>query len=184
VVNPELTRMAGLSEEDVDALASRKLAELERKEDAYRRGRPPLSLEDRTVILVDDGAATGSSMRAAALGLRRRGVAGIVAALPVASRQAVREILKDADEVVCVMTPEPFRAVGQWYRDFSEVTDEEVAECLEGARARLREKRVEKTKSTGAADPFRNRGIVGRLDGSRRGAGSGVVFPWKRQRPA
>lgn len=84
-------RLAGLSKEEVEAISVRRLTQLARKENAYRRGRPPMTLEDRTVILVDDGAATGSSMRAAAL--------------------ALREILKEADEVVCVMSPEPFRAM-------------------------------------------------------------------------
>ncbi|HKP98079.1 MAG TPA: phosphoribosyltransferase, partial [Fibrobacteria bacterium] len=137
VIHPELARVAGLSEKELDALARHRLAVLERKEEGYRRGRPPVSPGNRTIVLVDDGAATGASMRAAILGLRRRNAAGIVVALPVASRQAVADIRKDADELICPLAPEPFQAVGQWYDDFSQVRDEEVAERLDRARTWL-----------------------------------------------
>ncbi|MDB5050456.1 MAG: Protein-L-isoaspartate O-methyltransferase [Fibrobacteres bacterium] len=137
VINRDLVRRAGLSDGELEKLARKRLAELERKEAEYRRGRPPMPLEERTIILVDDGAATGSSMRAALLGLRQRRVAGIVVALPVASRQAVAEIMKEADDVICPLTPEPFQAVGLWYEDFSQVSDKEVAELLDEARSWL-----------------------------------------------
>jgi putative phosphoribosyl transferase len=134
IVNPELVRLAGLSEKELDTLARRRLAVLERKESEYRRGRPSMPLYDRTVLLVDDGAATGSSMRAAIMGLRRMDVAGIVAALPLASSQALEDIAREADEVICPLVPEPFHAVGAWYYDFTQITHEEAAELLDRAR--------------------------------------------------
>jgi putative phosphoribosyl transferase len=134
IVNPELVRLAGLSEKELDTLARRRLAVLERKESEYRRGRPPMPLYDRTVLLVDDGAATGSSMRAAIMGLRRMNVAGIVVALPLASSQALESIGREADEVICPLVPEAFHAVGAWYYDFTQITHEEAAELLDKSR--------------------------------------------------
>lgn len=152
VINPELLKAAALSEQELETLARRQLAVLERKESDFRRGLSPVSVDDRTVILVDDGAATGASMRAAILGLHRRNAAGIVAALPVASRQAMADILKVADEIVCPSTPEPFQAVGLWYADFSQVPDEEVAERLKEARTWLpRNRDAEKPTAKTAA---------------------------------
>jgi putative phosphoribosyl transferase len=137
IVNPELVRLAGLSDKELDTLARRRLAVLERKESEYRRGRPPMPLYDRTVLLVDDGAATGSSMRAAIMGLRRMDVAGIVVALPLASSQALESITREADEVICPLVPEPFHAVGAWYYDFTQITHEEAADFLDKSRAWL-----------------------------------------------
>ena len=107
------------------------LAELERRERAYREGRPALDLHGVTAILVDDGLATGSTMRAAVQSARARQPSQVVVAVPVAAPDACEQLRDVADDVVCARTPEPFSAVGQWYRDFSQTTDEEVRQLLE-----------------------------------------------------
>lgn len=107
------------------------LAELERRERAYREGRPALDLHGATAILVDDGLATGSTMRAAVQSARARQPSQVVVAVPVAAPDACEQLRDVADDVVCARTPEPFSAVGQWYRDFSQTTDEEVRQLLE-----------------------------------------------------
>jgi predicted phosphoribosyltransferase len=112
------------------------MKELRRRELAYRRGKPALDVKDRIVILVDDGIATGSSMRAAVEALRKLGPAKIVVAVPVASPHATRELSNLAAEIVCLSAPEDFTAVGQWYSDFESTTDEEVTAALESAAAR------------------------------------------------
>ncbi|HLS79888.1 MAG TPA: phosphoribosyltransferase [Steroidobacter sp.] len=109
--------------------------ELERRERAYRGGRPPLSAQGRTVILVDDGAATGASMRAAVQASRKLEAKKIVVALPVASTDAYQMLRKEADEVVCVSIPLAFYAVGQWYEEFTQTTDKEVTDLLARASA-------------------------------------------------
>jgi putative phosphoribosyl transferase len=114
-------------------IEARERAELERREHAYRGDRPPLDVRGRTAILVDDGLATGSSMRAAIAGLRRLQPAAIIVAVPVAGRDVCEELRAIADSTVCVFTPEPFRAVGLWYDDFSQTTDEEVRLLLAAA---------------------------------------------------
>jgi putative phosphoribosyl transferase len=117
-----------------DALAStlqRERAELLRQEQAYRRGQPPMDVRGRTVILVDDGMATGASMRAAVRALRCLGPARVVAAVPVASVESCRELGELADACVCVAQPQPFLAVGVWYEDFAPTSDAEVIACLE-----------------------------------------------------
>ena len=114
----------------IDAVAAREQGELERRERAYRDERPAPDVRGRTVILVDDGLATGSTMRAAALALRQQGPARVVVAVPVASREACEEFRGEVDDIVCVATPEPFMGVGRWYEDFSQTTDEEVRSLL------------------------------------------------------
>jgi predicted phosphoribosyltransferase len=104
--------------------------ELERRERVYRGGRPPLDAKDQTVILVDDGAATGATMCAAVRAVRKLGAKKIVVALPVASADAFQMLRREADEVICISTPFPFYAVGQWYADFSQTTDQEVKDLL------------------------------------------------------
>lgn len=130
VLNDELLRSVGLSEGQVAEVTRRELATVARQEELYRGDREPLRLEGRTVILVDDGLATGATMRAAILALRSRGVGGIVVAVPVAPRQACAALAQEVDEMVCPSCPDQFSAVGLWYRDFSAVSDEEVRERL------------------------------------------------------
>ena len=130
LLNDSLIRLAGVSEREVEDVIAREEVELRRRERLYRQERPPPELRGRTVILVDDGLATGASMRAAAEGVRRQGAAAVIVAVPVASAETCQELRVVADEVLCLTTPEPFRAVGIWYRDFSETTDDEVRELL------------------------------------------------------
>lgn len=132
VMNDPVLRAAGVPEQAVEEIAAEEGAELRRREDAYRGERPPLSIADLVVILVDDGLATGASMRAAVEAARLHGPARIVVAVPVAPTQAVRDLAVVADEVVCPATPPDFTAVGNHYRDFTATTDEEVRALLRG----------------------------------------------------
>lgn len=134
VINPELLEHAGLSKIELDKLSKSKIRELAGKESLFRRGNPAVPLKGRTIILVDDGSATGASMRVALQALRRLGPEYIIAAVPVASFEALQSIQDVADETVCLQTPEPFHAVGHWYEDFQQVTDEEVIQCLDRSR--------------------------------------------------
>jgi predicted phosphoribosyltransferase len=119
----------------VQAVAARELQELARRERAYRGDRPALDVRGRIVILVDDGLATGSTMRAAVAALRRLGPDLIVAAVPTAAPSACAELGLEADVCICCITPDPFYAVGTWYEDFSQTTDEEVRDLLQRADA-------------------------------------------------
>ena len=130
LVNRDVVEALGISQQTIDAAASREQHELERREREYRDGRSPIEVQQRTVILVDDGLATGSSMRVAATALRTKAPAQIVVAVPVASPSTCREFEGEVERVICAVTPEPFWAVGQWYRNFSQTTDEEVRELL------------------------------------------------------
>jgi predicted phosphoribosyltransferase len=130
VLDPGIVRTLGISGSEIERAVDAELRELERREAAYRDGREPPQLEGKTVILVDDGLATGSTMRAAALAVRQAKPQQIVAAVPVAARETCDEFRDVVDEVVCVLTPSPFRAVGLWYDDFSQTSDEEVRELL------------------------------------------------------
>lgn len=134
VVNDDVVRQLAIPGAVIDAVAAEERRELERRERAYRNDRPPPDVKGRTVILIDDGLATGSTMRAAAAALRKLGPARIVVAVPVSAPETCEEIREEVDEVVCAVTPEPFRGVGLWYKDFSQTTDEEVRELLERAR--------------------------------------------------
>jgi putative phosphoribosyl transferase len=131
VLDEGVLRWLGISEEQIQRALARELDELRRREAAYRDGRPLPDLKDKLVILVDDGLATGASMQAAARAVRRYEPARIVIAVPVASRATCDEFRDEVDEVVCAVTPEPFRAVGNWYEDFAQTSDEEVRELLE-----------------------------------------------------
>jgi len=133
VVNEDVVRAAGIPDAVIDAVAAEEERELERRERDYRDGRPPVDVEGRTVILVDDGLATGSSMRVAVLALKRKRPAQIVVAVPVAAPTTCAEFESEVDQVICAVTPEPFRSVGQWYGDFSQTTDEEVRDLLRRA---------------------------------------------------
>ncbi len=128
-----LLQRLGVDEAELQRVLARERAELERRERAYRGQRPALEIRDRLLIVVDDGLATGATMRAALRSLKRLGPARIVVAVPVASREACREIAALADACVCPAQPEVFWAVGQWYADFAQVTDAQVQACLERA---------------------------------------------------
>jgi putative phosphoribosyl transferase len=142
VINEEVVRQLDIPGELMDAVAAEEQRELERRERAYRDDRPPPDVKGRTVILIDDGLATGSTMRAAAAALRKQGPARIVIAVPVAAAQTCDEFREEVDEILCAVTPEPFRGVGLWYQDFSQTTDEEVRELLEKARKLPKENHV------------------------------------------
>lgn len=131
VLNDHVVRTLGISEEEIDRVAVQEQRELERRERAYRKGRPPPELRDRTVILIDDGLATGSTMRAAIDAVRQQGAREVIVAVPVAAVSTCEEFRREVDDIVCAQTPEPFYAVGLWYEDFSQTTDEEVYELLE-----------------------------------------------------
>jgi len=130
VINEDVVNHLRIPGEVIDAVAADELRELERRERAYRGDRPLPDVKGKTVILVDDGLATGSTMRAAAAALRRQRPARIVVAVPVSAPQTCDEYRMGVDEIVCAVTPEPFHAVGQWYEDFSQTPDEEVRELL------------------------------------------------------
>jgi len=117
----------------VQAVSARELEELERRERAYRGDRPALEVRGRTVILVDDGLATGSTMRAAVAAVRRLEPARLIVAVPTAAPSTCAELGPEADECICCITPDPFYAVGVWYEDFSQTTDQEVRDLLDRA---------------------------------------------------
>jgi putative phosphoribosyl transferase len=131
VLNPDVVQSWRITGEDIAAVAAIEQRELERREAAYRGERPRPPVRGRTVILVDDGVATGATMRAAISALRQLGPAKIVVAVPVAPADTVQALEEVADEVVCLATPEPFFAIGSCYRDFTQVSDEEVRRLLE-----------------------------------------------------
>jgi len=130
ILNNEVVEALDIPPEAIDAVTEAQHRELVRREHDYRAGRPAPEMEGRTVILVDDGLATGSTMRAAVAGVREHRPARIVVAVPVGSEEACEVLAREADEVVCVSMPEPFHAVGLWYEEFEQTTDEEVRELL------------------------------------------------------
>lgn len=130
VLNPEVVA-SGVGRDEIEQVTAREQRELERRERLFRGDRPPLPVAGRMVILVDDGLATGSTMRAAVRALRRQDARRIIVAVPVGAASTCAELREEADEVVCLATPEPFRAVGLWYDDFSQTTDDEVRELLD-----------------------------------------------------
>jgi predicted phosphoribosyltransferase len=130
VLNRALVANLGLDPREIDVLAGREERELERRVRIYRGGRGPLPVENRTVIVVDDGVATGATMRAGLQALRVRGAARVIAAAPVGAADSVDALREYADEVVVLETPGWFQAVGQWYEDFGQTSDEEVRACL------------------------------------------------------
>jgi putative phosphoribosyl transferase len=134
VLNKALVRELQLSQSLIDSIAAREERELKRREELYREGRPAVRVRNRTAILVDDGLATGASMRAACQALRLQAPKRIVVAVPVAATETCNEFRADVDEVVCAFTPSPFLAVGIWYQDFSQTTDDEVQWLLEHAQ--------------------------------------------------
>jgi len=130
VLNPSVIEPLHIPPDDVERVAAREGVELARREQAYRPGRPPLDVAGRVVVVVDDGLATGSTMRAAVAAVRAMAPARVVVAVPVGSRETCRDLAAEADEVVCVRIPAGFRAVGEWYEDFSETTDDDIRALL------------------------------------------------------
>src|SRR5881394_697237 len=133
VLNEDVMRAIPYADEAIEAVTAKETAELERREQIYREGRPPPELRDRVVILVDDGLATGATMRAAVKALRERVVATIVVAVPVAPPDTCHEVEQLADETICLNSPPFFQAVGQYYEDFSQTSDDDVRELLSRA---------------------------------------------------
>ena len=133
VLNPDIIGSLGISAETIDAVANREGKELERRQRAYRGDRPPPQVQGRCVILVDDGLATGATMRSAVKALRQQHPARIVVAVPVAPPDTVETLRHEADEVVCLATPEPFMAIGRWYLEFPQTSDDEVKDLLQRA---------------------------------------------------
>ena len=131
VLNDDVVHALRIPQSLIDRVAQREQQELERREKASRGDRPKPDVQGKTVILVDDGLATGSTMRAAIRALRQRGPAKIVVAVPAASPDTCAEFRGEVDEIVCALTPEPFYAVGLWYEDFSQTSDQEVSDLLE-----------------------------------------------------
>jgi putative phosphoribosyl transferase len=145
VLNEELVRSLRVPASAVEAITAAEQRELARRERLYRGDRPPPAVRGRTVILVDDGLATGSTMRAAVEALRMEGAAHIVAAVPVGAPATCRELRDLADEVVCAITPEPFFAVGLWYEEFDQTSDREVQTLLAKAAERMRTAQLQST---------------------------------------
>jgi len=137
VLNEEVVDSLRIPQHAIDAVAGRESQELQRRELLYRSGRPPAPVPGRTVILIDDGLATGASMRAAVQALRERKPAAIVVAVPAASASTCDQFRREVDDIVCGITPEPFWGVGHWYEDFSQTSDEEVRELLARAQRDL-----------------------------------------------
>ncbi len=132
-LNQDLMAYLRVSEELVDRIAAREREELHRQELLYRGDRPPIQVRARTVLLVDDGLATGATMLAGARSLRAKGATRIIVAVPVAAHQTSERFRQEGYEVVCLAMPDPFDAVGIWYEDFSQVTDDQVCRYLEEA---------------------------------------------------
>jgi len=143
VLNDDIIAALNISQPTIDSIIAREQAELERRNKHYRHGKPPPDVEGNTILIIDDGLATGATMRAAIASLRQAAAARVIAAVPVGAMSTCRKIGQEADELVCLHTPEPFYGVGQWYSDFSQTSDEEVLALL--ARAA--------TNSGGAHDP-------------------------------
>ena len=134
VLNEELVQALGIPEQVIEAITAREQQELLRREQVYRGDRPAPELHDRTVILVDDGIATGATMRAAIVVARAQQPALLVVAIPVAADWVCQEFRAEADEVVCLLTPDFFLGVGVWYKHFPQITDEQVRDVLARAR--------------------------------------------------
>ena len=130
VVNGDVTAGLGIADEEVERAARAALAAVEEREARYRAGRPALDVRGRRAVLVDDGLATGATMRAAASAVARAGAGAVVVAVPVGAAEVCARLRREVDALVCARTPSPFRAVGAWYRDFEPTSDEEVRDLL------------------------------------------------------
>lgn len=131
VLNHDVVAATGVEPEQIEAVCARELETLRRQELGYRGQRSPIDVRDRIAIVVDDGLATGATMRAAVKALRDLEAKSIVVAVPTAPRETCETLRQEVDEMVCAMTPDPFMAVGLWYRDFAPVSDDQVRELLE-----------------------------------------------------
>lgn len=131
VLNRDLIKTLGVPQEAIESVTAREIAELERRERVYREGRPPVDVTQRTVVLVDDGLATGATMLAACRAMRARSAAQVIVAVPVAAKETVSRFRNEADRIVCLATPGEFVSVGRWYEDFSPTSDEEVSRLLQ-----------------------------------------------------
>jgi predicted phosphoribosyltransferase len=133
VLNEDVVTATGIGRQEVQAVAARELETLTHQERSFRGDRPPLEIRNRVAIAVDDGLATGATMRAAVRALRNQGAKAIVVAVPTAPLETCETLRRQVDEVVCASTPDPFMAVGLWYRDFAPVSDDQVRALLGGA---------------------------------------------------
>ena len=156
IINQSVVRLARVNPGELAEVERRERAELERRARRFRGDRPRLSLAGRTAVVVDDGIATGSTARAACQVARAQGAARVVLAVPVAPPDSVTELGKDADEVVCLETPEPFFAIGQWYADFTQTPDDEVVDLLRRAGLRAAPQRVPERSSADDDPPLRD----------------------------
>lgn len=134
VLNDEVVQALRLSEHTIEHLAQQEQHELERREQLYHDDRPPPDIRDRIILLIDDGLATGASMRAAAQAVRKQRPARLVVAVPVAAPSVCQEFQAEVDEVICAYTPDPFYGVGAWYQNFAQTSDQEVRALLEQAQ--------------------------------------------------
>src|SRR5262249_16706125 len=130
VLNEDVVRAIPYADAAIEAVTARETAELQRREQIYREGRPAPELRDKIVILVDDGLATGATMRAAVKAMRQRGATKIVMAVPVGPPDTCEELAQEADEAICLSTPPFFQAVGQYYQDFSQTSEDDVRQLL------------------------------------------------------
>lgn len=133
IISDEIVRALGIPDRAIAAIAAHEEHELDRRAQLYRGTRPPPDVRGKTVILVDDGLATGSTMRAAVAALKAQQPERLVVAVPVAAPETCQSLRKEVDDVVCALAPEPFFAVGNWYQDFSQTSDEEVRTLLQRA---------------------------------------------------
>ena len=133
VLNYDIIDLLNIDETVIDTIVAREQAELERRNRLYRQGKPPPAIEGKTIIIIDDGLATGATMRVAISSLRQAGAARIIAAVPVGAASTCDKIEEEADQLICLHTPEPFYGVGQWYNDFSQTSDDEVLALLNNA---------------------------------------------------
>jgi putative phosphoribosyl transferase len=136
VLDQRMLDVLGVSEQYLEREIAEEEREIERRSEAYRRGRPAVDVKDKVVVVVDDGIATGGTATAAVRWAKAHGARKVILAVPVAPAEGVLNLSREADEVVCLETPEPFYAVGQWYQEFPQTSDEEVVQILDDARSR------------------------------------------------
>ena len=134
LLNQDVVNAAGVGAEEIEEIAATERRELQRRESAYRGGHPAADVRGKTVVLVDDGVATGATMRAAVAAVRKRGPARIIVAVPVGSAETLRVLELEADEVVCPLVPSFFMAIGRWYEEFPQLSDDDVRRLLEETR--------------------------------------------------